>query len=252
MDVSDAAARRDRRRGQDHEMVQGGRRCREAGRQPVRDRDRQGVDGGAVDHHRHAGRDQGAGRRDRAGRRRGRGDRGRGRCGCECAGCESPAARIEAAAAASSERSPRKRDPVARTGPAQRGRRGSSRLASDSIRSSRCARRRAISVRRKPRAARFVTPLARRLAGENGIDLSRMSGSGPRGRIVAADIESAIAKGGGRAAPHGDRRVGRRRSRRSTRASSSRRCRSTACARPSRAAWSRPSRPSRTSISSPT
>ena len=46
-----------------------------------------------------------------------------------------------------------------------------------------------------------VTPLARRLAGENGIDLSRMSGSGPRGRIVAADVESAIAKGGGRAAP---------------------------------------------------
>ena len=47
----------------------------------------------------------------------------------------------------------------------------------------------------------FVTPLARRLAGENGIDLSRMSGSGPRGRIVAADIESAISKSGGRAAP---------------------------------------------------
>src|SRR5215213_8185688 len=45
----------------------------------------------------------------------------------------------------------------------------------------------------------FVTPLARRLAGENGIDLARMSGSGPRGRIVAADIESAIAKGGGAA-----------------------------------------------------
>ena len=45
-----------------------------------------------------------------------------------------------------------------------------------------------------------VTPLARRLAGENGIDLSRLSGSGPRGRIVASDIESAIAKGGGRAA----------------------------------------------------
>jgi pyruvate dehydrogenase E2 component (dihydrolipoamide acetyltransferase) len=46
-----------------------------------------------------------------------------------------------------------------------------------------------------------ITPLARRLAGENGIDLARMSGSGPRGRIVAADIESAISKGGGRAAP---------------------------------------------------
>ena len=46
----------------------------------------------------------------------------------------------------------------------------------------------------------FVTPLARRLAGENGIDLGRMSGSGPHGRIVAADVESAIAKGGGRSA----------------------------------------------------
>src|SRR4051812_3931695 len=43
-----------------------------------------------------------------------------------------------------------------------------------------------------------VTPLARRLAGEGGIDLSRLSGSGPHGRIVAADIESAITKGGGR------------------------------------------------------
>src|SRR5262245_2672062 len=32
-----------------------------------------------------------------------------------------------------------------------------------------------------------ITPLARRLAGENGIDLSRLSGSGPRGRIVASD-----------------------------------------------------------------
>jgi pyruvate dehydrogenase E2 component (dihydrolipoyllysine-residue acetyltransferase) len=33
-----------------------------------------------------------------------------------------------------------------------------------------------------------VTPLARRLAGEAGIDLSQMRGSGPRGRIVARDI----------------------------------------------------------------
>jgi pyruvate dehydrogenase E2 component (dihydrolipoamide acetyltransferase) len=46
-----------------------------------------------------------------------------------------------------------------------------------------------------------ITPLARRLAGENGIDLSRVSGSGPRGRIVAADVEKAIGSGGGRAAP---------------------------------------------------
>jgi pyruvate dehydrogenase E2 component (dihydrolipoamide acetyltransferase) len=37
----------------------------------------------------------------------------------------------------------------------------------------------------------FITPLARRLAGERGIDLSRLSGSGPHGRIVAADVAKA-------------------------------------------------------------
>jgi pyruvate dehydrogenase E2 component (dihydrolipoamide acetyltransferase) len=36
-----------------------------------------------------------------------------------------------------------------------------------------------------------VTPLARRLAGEAGIDLGKIKGSGPHGRIVAADIERA-------------------------------------------------------------
>jgi pyruvate dehydrogenase E2 component (dihydrolipoamide acetyltransferase) len=36
-----------------------------------------------------------------------------------------------------------------------------------------------------------ATPLARRLAGERGIDLSRVSGSGPHGRIVARDIDGA-------------------------------------------------------------
>jgi pyruvate dehydrogenase E2 component (dihydrolipoamide acetyltransferase) len=38
---------------------------------------------------------------------------------------------------------------------------------------------------------RSITPLARRLASERGIDLSRMSGSGPHGRIVARDVETA-------------------------------------------------------------
>jgi pyruvate dehydrogenase E2 component (dihydrolipoamide acetyltransferase) len=36
-----------------------------------------------------------------------------------------------------------------------------------------------------------ITPLARRLAAESGIDLSRTKGSGPHGRIVAADIANA-------------------------------------------------------------
>ncbi|MFZ0720321.1 MAG: 2-oxo acid dehydrogenase subunit E2, partial [Xanthobacteraceae bacterium] len=36
-----------------------------------------------------------------------------------------------------------------------------------------------------------VTPLARRLAGESGIDLSHLRGSGPHGRIVASDVTEA-------------------------------------------------------------
>jgi len=38
-----------------------------------------------------------------------------------------------------------------------------------------------------------VTPLARRLAGEAGIDLTNIKGSGPHGRIVARDVETARA-----------------------------------------------------------
>lgn len=38
-----------------------------------------------------------------------------------------------------------------------------------------------------------VTPLARRLAGESGVELARLRGSGPNGRIVAKDIQYAIA-----------------------------------------------------------
>jgi len=37
----------------------------------------------------------------------------------------------------------------------------------------------------------FITPLARRLASERGIDLLRVTGSGPHGRIVAHDVERA-------------------------------------------------------------
>ncbi|WP_460437238.1 biotin/lipoyl-containing protein, partial [Ancylobacter sonchi] len=37
----------------------------------------------------------------------------------------------------------------------------------------------------------FASPLARRLAKEKGVDLSSVQGSGPRGRVVAADIASA-------------------------------------------------------------
>jgi pyruvate dehydrogenase E2 component (dihydrolipoamide acetyltransferase) len=37
----------------------------------------------------------------------------------------------------------------------------------------------------------FASPLARRIAAQKGIDLAALSGTGPRGRIVKADVESA-------------------------------------------------------------
>jgi pyruvate dehydrogenase E2 component (dihydrolipoamide acetyltransferase) len=40
-----------------------------------------------------------------------------------------------------------------------------------------------------------VTPLARRLAADAGIDLTRVTGSGPHGRIVARDVQSASREG---------------------------------------------------------
>ncbi|MEM9717471.1 MAG: pyruvate dehydrogenase complex dihydrolipoamide acetyltransferase, partial [Pseudomonadota bacterium] len=37
----------------------------------------------------------------------------------------------------------------------------------------------------------FATPLARRIAADKGVDLAALKGSGPRGRIVKADVENA-------------------------------------------------------------
>ncbi|TKZ20891.1 pyruvate dehydrogenase complex dihydrolipoamide acetyltransferase [Shimia litoralis] len=43
----------------------------------------------------------------------------------------------------------------------------------------------------------FASPLAKRIAADRGLDLSQISGSGPRGRIVKADVENAQATGTG-------------------------------------------------------
>ena len=45
----------------------------------------------------------------------------------------------------------------------------------------------------------FASPLARRIASQKGVDLAKVKGTGPRGRIVVADVEAA-AKGGTAAA----------------------------------------------------
>lgn len=45
----------------------------------------------------------------------------------------------------------------------------------------------------------FASPLAKRIAKQEGLDLAAISGSGPHGRIVKADIEKALASGTGKA-----------------------------------------------------
>lgn len=52
---------------------------------------------------------------------------------------------------------------------------------------------------REPAAARAVaSPASRRLAGELGIDLDTLAGTGPGGRIVEADVRAAAARPSGR------------------------------------------------------
>jgi pyruvate dehydrogenase E2 component (dihydrolipoamide acetyltransferase) len=46
-----------------------------------------------------------------------------------------------------------------------------------------------------------ASPLARRMAAERGIDLASVSGSGPEGRVVARDLEGAVARAPTAAAP---------------------------------------------------
>ncbi len=46
-----------------------------------------------------------------------------------------------------------------------------------------------------------TSPLARRLAREHGIDIAALTGNGPGGRVVRADVEAAINKGDAHPAP---------------------------------------------------
>jgi len=49
---------------------------------------------------------------------------------------------------------------------------------------------------RAPGRRLIASPLARRMAKVDGIELARVTGSGPHGRLVKADVEAAIASGG--------------------------------------------------------
>ncbi|RWB04317.1 pyruvate dehydrogenase complex dihydrolipoamide acetyltransferase [Mesorhizobium sp.] len=47
----------------------------------------------------------------------------------------------------------------------------------------------------------FASPLARRIAREADVDVSAVTGSGPHGRVVKADVDAAISSGGAKAPP---------------------------------------------------
>jgi pyruvate dehydrogenase E2 component (dihydrolipoamide acetyltransferase) len=47
----------------------------------------------------------------------------------------------------------------------------------------------------------FASPLARRIASQNGLDIGTISGTGPHGRIVEADVKAAMAGGTAKATP---------------------------------------------------
>ena len=49
----------------------------------------------------------------------------------------------------------------------------------------------------------FASPLAKRIAQQEGLDLAQVTGSGPHGRIVKRDVEKALKDGVGKAAPSG-------------------------------------------------
>src|SRR5262245_29468264 len=59
-------------------------------------------------------------------------------------------------------------------------------------------------AQRQPGERVKASPLARRIARERGIDLATLSGTGPEGRVIAEDVEKAVAapaKGAPVAAP---------------------------------------------------
>jgi pyruvate dehydrogenase E2 component (dihydrolipoamide acetyltransferase) len=47
----------------------------------------------------------------------------------------------------------------------------------------------------------FASPLAKRIAAQNNIDISKVKGTGPHGRIVEADVKAAITGGGAAPVP---------------------------------------------------
>ncbi|MEI8700770.1 MULTISPECIES: pyruvate dehydrogenase complex dihydrolipoamide acetyltransferase [unclassified Mesorhizobium] len=54
-------------------------------------------------------------------------------------------------------------------------------------------------ISQSPDGRTFASPLARRIALEAGVDVSAVTGSGPHGRVVKADVDAAISSGSAKA-----------------------------------------------------
>jgi pyruvate dehydrogenase E2 component (dihydrolipoamide acetyltransferase) len=78
--------------------------------------------------------------------------------------------------------------PIARIGDAA----SAERDAAQAQRDAAPAQREAAPARREANGRPKASPLARRLARESGVELSQLSGSGPGGRIVKADVTAAV------------------------------------------------------------
>ncbi len=114
---------------------------------------------------------------------------------------EAPPADLDAFVAANSDAAPKKAEPATSKSPATPQTSGQKReayagslppLAPTHTRRSSAATN---GIRAK------ASPLARKIATERGIDLSRLQGTGPSGRIVRADVEAAPASGTGSPLP---------------------------------------------------
>ena len=190
------------RRGDHHQVVEEGRRRRQARRADLRDLDRQGGRRDSVAGRRHAGRDQGRGGRDgrdqhrRRRHRRGRRE-GRGRSGAQ-APAPAPAASAPAPPAPAPG-SLRRRRPRPQAG---------SRRPPAPARAPEPPRRPARAVGSRARPARPVaaeggqvesieerirrrsSPLVRKIAQEHAIEIGEVEGTGIHNRVTKNDILS--------------------------------------------------------------
>ena len=195
-----ARARRERHRGHDHPLAQAGRRRGRRRRAAARDLDRQGRHRDPVAVRRRAAGDPRPGGRDGRRRLRARPHRRRGcrpgtRCRARAAAAPAPAAEAPAPAPAPA---PQPRHPPAGCRSGACGPRSGAPAAPAPRRTgSGCAgpgrARSAAAEADDADIVSYVTPLVRRLAQQQGVDLATVTGTGVGGRIRKEDVLKAAA-----------------------------------------------------------